>query len=200
MTAQADILTRAVLLNSQRRPTPEALTAQLLGLEKTAKREKRTYPFVSLLGTWQLTFITGTKKAQKQAGKVLGQGRYLPQWVTVAIAYDALTEQDPTTNWQRGSVTNNVHLGPLHLSLTGPVKFQTQKRLLAFDFTQITISLGGLRLYRGQIRGGETARQDFYATTIGKQAFFSYFYVSPDVIAARGRGGGLALWVKAETS
>lgn len=142
MTVQADILTRAVLLNSQRRPTPEALTAQLLGLEKTAKWEKRTYPFVSLLGTWQLTFITGTKKAQKQAGKVLGQGRYLPQWVTVAIAYAAQTEQDSTTPWQQGSVTNKVHLGPLHLSLTGPVKFQTQKRLLAFDFTQLTVSLG----------------------------------------------------------
>ncbi len=199
MTAQADVLTRTILLDSQQRPTPEALTAQLLGLEKTAKREKLTYPFASLLGTWQLTFITGTKKTQKQAGKVLGQGRYLPTWVTVAIAYAALTDQNPTTHWQRGNVTNKVHFGPLHLSLTGPVKFQAQKRLLVFDFTQLTVSLGSLKLYQGQIRGGETTREEFYETSIGKQAFFSYFYVSPDVIAARGRGGGLALWVKAET-
>ena len=36
--------------------------------------------------------------------------------------------------------------------------------------------------------------ESFYTDKISHQAFFAYFYLSEGAIAARGRGGGLALW------
>lgn len=188
----------ADLVTPRRRPESQVLISQLLTLEKQAKREKLIFPFASLQGAWRLIFITGTKKAQKQAGKVLGKGRYLPDWVTVAIAYAGGELQDPMATWQRGTVQNLVKLGPLKLSLSGPLKFQAQKRLLAFDFTHLRACLGSLPLYQGAIRGGEKSDAQFYEMAIAQQAFFSYFYVTDEVIAARGRGGGVALWVKVD--
>lgn len=178
------------------RPTPETLITELLALEKIAKKERRVYPLEQLIGTWQLTFITGTKKAQKQAGKTLGKGRYLPSFVKVAIAYTKDSDHDPTAAWQKGTTINSVQVGLLNLTVSGPIKFHAKKRLLAFDFLQLKIKLGGLQLYSGNLRGGSEAAKTFHETPISKQPFFSYFYVSDNVIAARGRGGGVALWTK----
>lgn len=48
----------------------------------------------------------------------------------------------------------------------------------------------------GQIRGGKAQELDFYNQSIGKLPFFGFFLVTEDFIAARGRGGGLAIWVR----
>ena len=84
----------------------------------------------------------------------------------------------------------------MQLSLTGPVKFVAPKNILAFDFTRMKIKLLGLTLYNGYIRDGEAKEANFYDERISKQAFFAYFYITDSAIAARGRGGGLALWSK----
>ncbi|MGB2926292.1 MAG: hypothetical protein WBB82_13405 [Limnothrix sp.] len=185
----------------QERPSSETLLALLVRLEKEAKRERRVYPFESLLGEWRLTFITGTKKAQKQAGNVLGKGRYLPGWVKISILYEALSEQEQIAEsaWQRGTVVNTVGLGLLKLAVSGGIKFQAQKRLLAFDFTQLNVRVAGAQFYNGSMRGGMAAAQKFYETPISELPFFSYFYVGETAIAARGKGGGIALWTKTST-
>ena len=51
-------------------------------------------------------------------------------------------------------------------------------------------------IYTGKFRGGKAATTDFYSQPIAKLPFFAFFLVTYDFIAARGRGGGLALWVK----
>ncbi len=183
-------------LNKNRLPSEELLP-QLLALEKSAKKEKRVYDFEQLLGKWKLTFITGTKKAQKNAGNVLGKGRYLPSLIQVAIAYSEASDNDPAAEWQKGTVLNSVKFGLLNLTVSGPIKFQAQKRLMGFDFTHIVVKLAGLKIYEGDLRGGADT-QKFHDTSIGKQPFFSYFYMSDQAIAARGKGGGVAVWTKLE--
>jgi len=42
----------------------------------------------------------------------------------------------------------------------------------------------------------EEKEMNFYDQPIAKLPFFAFFLVTEDFIAARGRGGGLALWVK----
>ncbi|NJM96107.1 MAG: hypothetical protein HC800_01805 [Phormidesmis sp. RL_2_1] len=46
------------------------------------------------------------------------------------------------------------------------------------------------------MRGGSDREQAFAAQTLKDQAFFTFFCVENHYIAARGKGGGLALWVK----
>ena len=173
-------------------PSASEVVNTLLEAEKIAKKEKITYSWENLIGNWRLCFVTGTKKTRKKAGIVLGAGKYLPRFVKISLNY--LPGKESSEN--QGNVENCVSVGGLQLSLTGPVKFIATKNILAFDFTRMKVKLFGVTLYDGYIRGGKTKEASFYTDKISQQAFFAYFYITDSAIAARGRGGGLALWAK----
>ncbi|HAJ62247.1 MAG TPA: hypothetical protein DCP31_25900 [Cyanobacteria bacterium UBA8543] len=172
-------------------PAPETVVEALLRAEKTAKQTKVRHTYPQLLGTWRLGFITGTKRSRKRAGIILGAGRFLPKWVKIQLSY---SPSEPSQ--ERGTVQNSVELGLLQLVLTGPTQFRPQTNMLAFDFTRMRVSLSGWKLYEGYIRGGKGREDGFYEQSVKEQAFFTYFLVENRCIAARGRGGGLALWTK----
>ncbi|WP_392534003.1 hypothetical protein [Nostoc sp. C117] len=174
------------------RPSPEILVNALLQAEKAAKQQRLTYPFESLLGRWRLCFATGTKKVRKRGGIILGKGLYVPKFVPIHISYNANLEHDSA----KGEIANQVELAPVLLNLTGPVQYIGKKNLLAFDFNQIVISLFGRIVYNRPIRSPKIQTEDFYNQSIAKLPFFAFFLVTEDFIAARGRGGGLALWIR----
>jgi hypothetical protein len=89
-----------------------------------------------------------------------------------------------------------VKLAFCELSLTGPIRFLPQKRILAFDFTYLKISVWGLTLYQGYIKNGVEREKLFAEKELKDQAFFKYFLIKDNFIAARGKGGGLALWTR----
>ncbi|MEO0397411.1 MAG: hypothetical protein AAF243_15700 [Cyanobacteria bacterium P01_A01_bin.137] len=160
----------------------------VIALQATEKSTKASCTLGDLVGIWRLCFITGTKKTRQKAGVALGAGRYLPKLIKIQLEYQASGDD-------RGVVQNSVALGQLTLTLTGPVKFWPQARCLAFDFTQIQVALGRLTLYQGRIKP-QDADEMFYQQPLKEQAFFKYFWVTEQGIAARGRGGGLALWYR----
>ena len=168
-------------------PASSEVVTALLEAEKIAKKQKISYSFDQLIGTWRLCFVTGVKR--KKTGVNLGKGRYLPKFLKISLTY--FSPEESASN--RGKVENCVALGFLKISLTGPVKFIMPKNLLVFDFTRMNLKLLGLTLYNGYIRSGKEKEETFYQEKINKQAFFAYFYISQSVIAARGRGGGFAL-------
>lgn len=173
-------------------PSPEILVDALLKAEKSAKQQRSTDPFESLLGKWQLCFATGTKKVRERGGIVLGKGLYVPKFIKIHVSFNATLEQDS----DRGGICNQVELGPMLLNLTGPVQYFSKKNLLAFDFNQMLISLFGRVIYNRPMRSGKVQTEDFYDQPIAKLPFFAFFLVTEDFIAARGRGGGLAFWIR----
>jgi hypothetical protein len=180
-------------LNSQTNlPLSTEVVAALLEAEKTSKKQKISYSFEQLVGTWRLSFVTGTKKAKSRLGVALGEGRYLPRFLKIHLTYRYAQDSSSTPI----EVENNVSIGALQISLTGPVKFLSPQNIVAFDFIQMQIKFLGLTLYNGYVRGGLKTATNFEHEPISKQAFFTYFYVSEEAIAARGKGGGLALWIK----
>ena len=76
------------------------------------------------------------------------------------------------------------------------VKFLAKKNILAFDFTKATVQILGKTIYNNYIRGGKKSEETFYQKKVKNQAFFGYFFITEKAIAARGRGGGLAIWGK----
>lgn len=173
-------------------PVASAVVEALLAAEKNTKIR---HAYTQLLGTWRLGFITGTKKSQKRAGVILKAGRFLPAWVKIQITY-----QQSEANSEQGTVQNSVEVGLLQLVLTGPTRFWQNTNILAFDFTQIKVTLAGIKLYSGYIRNGQKREESFYKQKLKEQAFFNYFLVEDNYIAARGKGGGLALWTKVKAS
>lgn len=179
-------------------PAPEsnALVQDLLALEKSTKRQRQRFDYAQLVGTWRLGFITGTVKTRRRAGTVLGAGRFIPRFVTVQLHYaPENNDQAPSTN-PYGTVDNTVSLANLTLALTGPTQYWPKTNSLAFDFTHLRLNAGKFLLYQQPIRGGQAQTEKFFAAGLKTQAFFSYFLVTPDCLAARGRGGGLALWTR----
>lgn len=189
------VLSQAAAAYQGQRGTPlsaEILVNALLEAEKSAKQERLTYPFESLLGKWQLCFATGTKKARERGGIVLGKGFYVPKFIKIHVSFNTTLEQD----LDRGEIGNQVEFGPVLLKLTGPVQYLGKKNLLAFDFNQMLISLFGRIVYNRPMRSGKVQTEDFYNQSIAKLPFFGFFLVTEDFIAARGRGGGLAFWIR----
>ncbi|BAZ51854.1 hypothetical protein NIES4103_45130 [Nostoc sp. NIES-4103] len=174
------------------RPKPEVLVNALLQAEKAAKQQRLTYTFESLVGKWRLCFATGTKKARERGGIVLGKGLYVPKFAAIHISFNASLEE----NSGKGEIANQVQLGSVLLQLTGPAQYLGKKNLLAFDFNHMLISLFGRTVYNKPIRSGKVQSEDFYNQPIAKLPFFAFFIVTKDFIAARGRGGGLALWIR----
>lgn len=193
MLFKSILLEQAANLNgdSSKLPEPSRVVTALLEREKEAKKQQ-VYSLNDLIGTWNLRFITGTKKTRKRAGIVLGAGRYIPKFINITLTY----EQEELPASDRGRVTNTVKLGFLSLSLSGPIEFITPKNILAFDFTKINITAFGIQLYNGDLKNGAAKEAEFYEIKLKDRAFFSYFLIEEKAIAARGRGGGLALWAK----
>jgi len=170
----------------------DQLITDLLAVEKQARYHPPADDFAQLLGSWQLRFVTGTKKVRQRAGIVLGSGQYLPNWVQITLTYEA--DADTT-----GRMINLVSLGALKLIVSGPCRFYSPRNLLAFDFTRLEVKLGILKLFQGFLGNGAEREAQFLQSSIGKQAFFVFFLLEKGVIAARGKGGGLAVWVKQGT-
>jgi hypothetical protein len=171
------------------RPAANVVVDALLQAEKTAKQQRLNYAFNSLVGKWRLCFATGTRKAKQRGGIILGKGFYWPKFTPTYISFAQTT---PTI----GEISNQVQLGPVLLKLTGPAKYLGKKNLLAFDFTHIQISLFGRIVYNRPIRNPNAQTVDFDNQPISKLPFFAFFLVTENLIAARGRGGGLAIWLR----
>ncbi|WP_414541826.1 hypothetical protein [Nostoc sp. CCY0012] len=170
----------------------EVVVKALLQAEKAAKQQRLNYNFESLVGQWRLCFATGTKKARERGGIVLGKGFYVPKLATIHISFSAAVTPDAN----KGEIANQVQVGPVLLKLTGPTQYLGKKNLLAFDFNHMFISLFGRGVYSRPIRSGKVQAEDFYTQPIAKLPFFAFFLITEDFIAARGRGGGLALWMR----
>jgi hypothetical protein len=184
----ATTLNRAATASS---PASADVTQALQQAETTAKQSKLAIPFEDLLGEWQLCFTTGAKKSKQRRGIVLGKGYYFPKFIPASIAFTRDSASATT-----GTATNQVRVGGLQLKFTGPCRYPGKKNLLIFDFTEIQISLFDRQIYQGKIRSGKTTAPDPHLLPISKSPFFAFFWATTDGIAARGRGGGLALWMR----
>lgn len=183
--------------SSRQRPEAALVVNALLEAEKAAKQQRLTYPLSPLLGQWRLCFATGTRKLRQRGGIVLGKGFYVPRFTPAYIGFtDRSTDESITLPAGEANISNQIQLGGLILRFTGPAKYIGKKNILAFDFTHLQVSLFGRSLYCGSIRGGKGKTATFAQESVAKLPFFAFFLVTPDFIAARGRGGGLALWIR----
>lgn len=169
------------------KPSAQQVTAALLDAERQAKAERRQFAPEALLGTWRLRF-TAPKKPAYKAGKPQGSGFYMPG---IAIASLCFSRDDGQL-----TIQNQLQVGPAKLRFTGPAKFLPKKNLLAFDFVRLQVLVGDLTLINFPLRSKAAKAGDFAATSVAKLPFFSFFLAEEGYVAARGRSGGLALWVR----
>jgi hypothetical protein len=163
------------------RPSPSEVIEALLSTEKALKKTPVNIPLAAIEGTWRLQFASGAKKTKR--GLKLGKGYYWPSWVYAAISFEAT-----------GKIQNQLRLGGIEIRFTGPCRAQDKQNIMVFDFTQLQVLIGEKVIYSRSIN--KYPVEEFGARSIGKLPFFVFLYAGEKSIAARGRGGGLAVWVK----
>ncbi|MBD2106481.1 hypothetical protein [Nodosilinea sp. FACHB-13] len=170
------------------KPSAQQVTAALLDAERQTKAERRQFSPEVLLGNWRLRF-TAPKKPAYKAGKPQGSGFYMPGLAIASLCFSR-DDNDQLT------IQNQLQVGPAKLRFTGPAKFLPKKNLLAFDFVRLQVLLGSLTLINLPLRSKAAKAGNFVATSVAKLPFFSFFVAEEGYVAARGRSGGLALWIK----
>ena len=171
-------------------PAAQAVVAALLQAEKTAKQQRLTYALEPLAGQWRLCF-TAPRRAHQKSGLSQGRGWYVPQFAPAQLSFFPHASEPGT-----GTIGNQIRLGAILFQLSGPFKYFGKKNLLGFDFTQATLLVFGKPLYSGKFQSGKTRRHNFEQLPISQLPFFAFFLITDEFIAARGRGGGLAIWVR----
>jgi hypothetical protein len=178
-----NLATTLAQISTASRPATAEVVATLLAAEKDLKKTKQGIPFTALLGTWRFCFASGARKTKQ--GLKLGKGYYVPNFVRATISFAAETSDT-------GTVTNYLRIGALGIRFTGPCRYPGKMNILFFDFTYVEILLGNKVIYGRSIRSGREA--DFMSSS--RLPFFVFLWASPTEIGARGKGGGLAVWVK----
>lgn len=184
-----------------KRLTIATIAEALQHVERTAKR-KDSIAYSALLGTWRLILITRPNRSKSPAKPPKVSGQWIPSWLEIEITYEnsplAVPKSSlPPNALDAGTVHNQVKLGAFKLTLSGPTLLQP-KNILAFDFTHLTLQVGKLTVYSGEVRGGKAQETQFYQASLKTQAFFRFFWLTSTGLAARGRSGGLAMWSKVE--
>ena len=129
-----------------------------------------------LLGCWllQTVWSKGDKKANP-----------FSSWMLRSLDARLEIKADLEDNCSDLRLSNAVNLGPVELKFQGPGLLKGKRPLLTFHFDSLSLRIGGIVLLKKALPTPDQKRTPFFAL----------IERNPDGwMAARGRGGGLALW------
>jgi hypothetical protein len=155
---------------------------ELLALERQSRANGSKLVAADLLGCWRLENLW-SKSEPKPLGVSAGLLRLLQASLTIAAAGVSLAPQAE----QPVSVFNSVQLGPFQLCFCGQGLLRGKRPLLEFWFEALELRLGQNTLWRQPIKAQPPQR---------RRPFFALIASQNGWLAARGRGGGLALWLQ----
>ena len=148
----------------------------LLKQEAQARSQGSGIQATALLGEWSphRLWSKGEPHESQSQTKLL-------QWLNARLSISRAEADQPSDF----SICNAVSLGPLKLRFNGPGWLQGKRPLLCFRFETLTLELGGRTLLQRPLPAPKAKRTPFFALIAVQQDQW---------LAARGRGGGLALW------
>jgi hypothetical protein len=132
-----------------------------------------------LFGQWRVEEVWGKEGAKPSPGAGAAL-RALK--ATLAIG--------PGEN-QRLILHNSIRLGLLTLCFLGPGELKGRRPLLMFHFRELRLSVAGRTLVSLPLPAPAAGKEPFFALIASDQGETGSRW-----LAARGRGGGLALWVR----
>ena len=146
---------------------------ELLTRERQVRHQGSGINADNLIGCWQLQTIW--PKGQSDANALSG-------WLLRSLGACLEISLDDDKQLR---LRNAVNLGALTLQFSGPGELAGGRPLLRFHFEQVKLTLGTITLLQRSLPAPAAKRKPFFAL-IHRDA--------SGWLAARGRGGGLALW------
>lgn len=170
-------------------PPPDG--TRLLELERTARRSGCGIAAEQLLGRWNLVQTWPRRGGEPPASVASALLRALQAQLAFERPAPA-GEQDIAS--APLLIRNSVRLGPVELRFCGEARLAGKRPLLVFDFERLQLRLGSANLLdlplprKDPFAERQAAALPFFALIAGGS--------NSGWLAARGRGGGLALWIR----
>jgi hypothetical protein len=149
----------------------------LLALERQSQRSGSGLRRQDLIGDWRLEQVWG--KGQSVPSRVAGVAL---RALAASLAFDSAPDG-------RLLIRNSVTLAGLNLVFEGTAHLRGRRPLLLFTFLTLRVSLAGRTLWSRALPPVDPRREPFFALIASGSTA-----EGPRWLAARGRGGGLALW------
>ena len=158
----------------------------LLAAEKISRQEGSGLTPEALGAEWRLDQLWGK---QRTAPPMAGAA-------AVLRSLKATLSIRPGTGPTSLRLLNSVQLGPLKLHFEGPGQLSGRRPLLVFWFEKLEVRLGAWLLIQRALPKPAEAKLHFFALIASRstRGSSSGTHGEERWLAARGRGGGLALW------
>ena len=158
----------------------------LLAAERLSRQEGSGLTPEALGAEWRLDQLWGK---QRTAPPMAGAA-------AVLRSLKATLSIRPGTGPTSLRLLNSVQLGPLKLHFEGPGQLSGRRPLLVFWFEKLEVRLGAWLLIQRALPKPAEAKLPFFALIASRstRGSSSGTHGEERWLAARGRGGGLALW------
>ena len=153
---------------------------KLKELEKNARIEGSGIEFDSLVGLWKFNSVwkQGSDTEDSISSTLL----------QVLSASLELKKDTQNPEEEKFIITNAIKFGLLTLTFSGYANLERKQPLLPFSFNCIQIKLSSLTILNKSLPATDKKKRPFFALiAIGSNGSW---------LSARGKGGGLALWLK----
>ena len=152
---------------------------KLKELEKSARADGSGIEFDSLLGLWKFNSVwkQGSDKQDSISSTLL----------QVLSASLELKRDTQNPDDEKFTISNAIQFGLVTLRFSGYANLERKQPLLPFSFNCIQIKLASLTVFKRSLPMLDQK----------KRPFFALIALDPNGrwLSARGKGGGLALWV-----
>ena len=148
-------------------------------LEKNSQKNGSGIIYEELLGIWKFKYVWGSG-----ADEIKNIPSSILQVLSAKLELKSNNKEDQL-NFE---INNSINFGLLNITFIGRAELKGLRPLLMFYFEELKISISNFPIFNRKLKKPEDK----------KMPFFSLVGISTKDkwLCARGRGGGLALWVK----
>ena len=152
----------------------------LLQLEKLSRKEGSQITLDSLIGLWRFQSVwkSGSNKEESITNTLL-------RVFSASLEISKNEIQDEPIDF---AITNSIQFGILSMLFKGQGNLKGKQPLLPFFFEKIELKAGSRILFSRSLEIPEENRRPFFSLIAMEK--------NGQWLSARGRGGGLALWIK----
>ena len=148
-------------------------------LEKNSQKNGSGIIYEELLGIWKFQYVW-----EQESDEIKNIPSSILQVLSAKLELKKKNKEDQL-NFE---INNSINFGLLNIVFIGSAELKGLRPLLTFYFEELKISIGNFSIFYKELKKPEDK----------KMPFFSLIGISTKDkwMCARGRGGGLAIWVK----
>jgi len=153
---------------------------EIKNLEKIANKDGSGIQFDDLLGLWKFQYVY--KKGDKSIDNVSSS------ILQVLSASLKLSKSTGLNNEPTFEISNSIKFGVLSINFFGKAYLKGTRPLLPFYFEQLLIKILNIPIINTSLKNTDPKKRPFFSLiALG---------VEKKWLCARGKGGGIAIWIK----